>query len=260
MDKDEKQDIQVFNIRQVLEEIKKYRMIPKENILEFLLNEKKDDTAFFYYKNMLLQLVELDEHFCSILGKYDRNLQYGSKNLSPFLHKMLNSFGYGDTDDFKKIVKFARDITKLKKHNYEWSKLEKLTSQWRTSSFEKRDVSIKMTEKEQEQEEKKRCIEEIKSKIDSKGSSRGIKQFLEKRKLQKQKLQLEGELSTLEDESALLQEEYEEKSSKVEEQIKQIRHVFESIGMQELGEKIISDFPYVGSASNFFNRDYRSNF
>lgn len=255
MSENEREEIEVFDIRQVLEEIKKYKEIPKGEILDFLLQDRKDDTAFFYYKNMLLQLVEFDEHFESMLHGYDHKL--GTTANAPFLHKTLNDFCYGDTDEIRKIIKFATDVTKLNSHKMKWIELEELTSQWQELYVKKMVAPREMEKNAEAQKQIENAIEEISRQIELKG--RGFSHFLEKRKLQKQKIQLDVELSRLKDEHIVLETGDEENDKKLDEKIQQIRQVFASIDMQELGEKIIGDFPYVGRYTNFFSVEYRKN-
>lgn len=255
MSENEKEEMETFDIRQMLGEIKKYKEIPKKEILDFLLQDRKDDTAFFYYKNMLLQLVEFNEHFERMLHGYDHKL--GTTANEPFLHKMLNDFCYGDTDEIRKIIKFATDVAKLKSHHTEWRKLEGLTSEWHQLYIVKKvDAPHKMEENAASQKQIENAIEVISREIELKG--RGFTHFLEKRKLQKQKVQLEAELSKLKDEHIVLEIGDEENDKKLDEKIQQIRQVFASIDMQELGEKIIGDFPNAHYTS-FFTQKYRNN-
>lgn len=256
MDEEGKRDFEMFDIRQVLEEIKKYSTVPKEDILEFLLQDKKGDTAFFYYKNMLLQLVDLGK-FDSLMNLYDlseKKFQSPPEN-EFYTRQMLDSFCYGNTDEFKKIINFATDMTKLiREHNLEWNEILKLIDEWNDLKYTQRNISREMNESENEQEEKKKNIEEIESKISSKESnSRGVQHFLKKLKLKKEKAKLEGELSALESKKTSLQENYEQKGNEVETKLQQIREIFSSIGMQELGERTTKNIQYI----NGFGMEYR---
>ena len=255
---EETQDMEMFDIKKVLEEIREYRKVNREDILEFLLQEKHDDTAFFFYKNMLLQLVELDEHFIHMLGEYDGKLRTGDK-LAPFLHEKLHSFCYGDTEELKKIFEFASQVTELYNHRTEWYELEDLTKEWRLLTTREASTSREINKNEEEREELKKIIERIDNKIKSMGRGlKGIGHFFEKQKLQKQKLELNNAIAELEGENITLKAERKESGEKAALKIQQVREVFASINMQELGEKIIGNFEFSAGDLGFFDREYGS--
>ena len=244
----ENQETEVFDIMKIFEEIATYRTIPEENILDFILEEKKGDTARFYYRHMLLQLLENDEHLTHIITTHS------GINSNAYHRKVLEAFARGDADELKKIIGFARDVTKLYDSSFEQHKISKLIEQWRENERLKRPVKIE--ENTKKQAELKTKIENIKKEIELKYKGiKGLAHFKQKRWLEKSKKDYEDELIKLEEQYPLLKKEQIEADTQAQENIKEIREIFSSLNLQELGEKIINNLPNTISL-NFEYRNY----
>lgn len=126
---EENETMEMFDIMQVLKEISKYN-VSKEGIIDFLFQDKKDDTAFFYYKNMLLQLMELDGHFDGLSKGY-KNYRMVSRD---YRRNVLNSFLYGDTTEIKKIFNYASELSDLPngKNAIKWEEIIKMAKEWQS--------------------------------------------------------------------------------------------------------------------------------
>lgn len=241
-----KQETKSFDIREMLEQIKEYGKVPEEEILDFIMQDRKDDIAFSYYKNMLLQLVEFGEHFELILDVYDRDLKLYEKR------KILDSFCQGDTEEFKKVIAFAKEVSKLRDDYPKLAQLENLTRELGDLSTDKKRTKREIEQNEEEKNAKREEIEQLDIKV---GNLRGIKNFFERRKLQKSRSKLEGQQEIMQNESETLEEEQEALEQQIQAKTQEIRDLFASMGMQELGEKYIKDFTYQGPDTTCY--DYR---
>lgn len=110
----ENSNAEMYDIRQILEEISKYE-VSRDGIIDFLLQDKKDDIAFLYYKNMLLQLGQFDENLCPIIGYYD-SVFFDKQDISLVEEVLNNVFRtLGNNGETKKYLILLKQWKNSKK-------------------------------------------------------------------------------------------------------------------------------------------------
>lgn len=158
--------------------------------------------------------------------------------------EILEAFARGDNQELRKIIEFARDIEKLEGFVEEKDKIIQLMDELRENLHLAEGIPIKISENSEEEEKTRKNIQDINKLLETEYKGiKGILKFKEKRVLKSTKRYAEGRITELQKDRPILEEEQKERETRIQAATEEMRQIFSSIGLKELGERIIENLP-----------------
>ena len=266
----------MIDIKEIYKNLSEYD-ITKENVLQFLFQGDKEDLSHFYFRNMLLQLLENGDHLDKIIEIYYKiergsifsdeynvniNGRVSTRSESDTLKKsrqklftIYSQFGRGEYEELNKVLNWASKISKqlASADPYECgyiydSLIEPINEFDELKDMEKSIRETISKNKKQNDENRKQMSEskELTVVRKKKDLTRIVthKHFiklrfvLEKIRRKKENRGLESKLQDVE--------------SKIEEQLNKLRQIYSSKELEGLFEEIYSRYQYYNEETSMY--------
>lgn len=236
----------MIDVEEIYKKISDYD-ITEDNAIAFLFQGAKDDISHFYFRSMLLQLLEHHRYLDEIIKLYYK-MEYKWKESEPIISDLYSKIERGEYEELKKILYWASTmksqiLTAAPLGSYFDNSIQTPMDEYDQLKCQEDSIIRKISEnKEQDSKNKEEITESkaltiVREKRRKEGATRiqhkhflKLFYFIEKRRYKKENIKLEQELKEVE--------------SAREKKLQELRQSFASRGIEGLYNEIYSRYQY----------------